>query len=128
MSSVDEISKAIGAHAMWKQRLRDAIDTGKSEFSASNVKPDNLCQFGKWLYGLSPTDRTSAHWTTVKDLHAKFHATAGAVLELALQGKRQEAEKAFGLNSPFANASSDLTSAMMRWKADVEKSGARAAA
>jgi len=47
MAIAEEITKAIGAHGMWKQRLRQAIDTGKSEFTVERVRPDNLCDFGK---------------------------------------------------------------------------------
>jgi hypothetical protein len=116
MELADEINKAIGAHAMWKQRLRQAIDSSGSEFTVERVRPDNLCDFGKWLYSLSITDQQSTHWKTVKELHAKFHIEAARVLDLALKGKKQEAEKALNLGSDFAKASADLTTAMMKWK------------
>ncbi len=116
MAAVEEINKAIGAHGMWKQRLREAIDTGKSEFTVERVRPDNLCDFGKWLYSLPPGDQTSTHWKTVKELHAKFHAEAARVLGLAVNGHKQEAEKALSTGSNFVKISSELTGTMMKWK------------
>ena len=116
MAIAEEITKAIGAHGMWKQRLRQAIDTGKSEFTIERVRPDNLCDFGKWLYSLPPGDQKSSHWKTVQDLHGKFHAQASHVLGLAVRGHKQEAEHELAAESKFTKISSELTGAMMKWK------------
>ena len=119
MAATEEINKAIGTHGMWKQRLRQAIDTGKSDFTVERVRPDNLCDFGKWLYSLPAIDQTSAHWKTVRELHGKFHTEAAHVLGLAVGGLKQEAEKNLDTGSQFAKLSSDLTGAMMKWKASL---------
>ena len=50
MSLHDEITKAIGAHGVWKMRLRTAIETGKADANAADVAKDNACAFGQWLY------------------------------------------------------------------------------
>jgi hypothetical protein len=117
MAIVEEINKAIGAHGMWKQRLREAIDAGKSDFTVERVRPDNLCDFGKWLYSFPASDQTSPHWKTVRELHGKFHAEAARLLSLAVGGHRQEAEKEIDTASHFAKISSELTGAMTKWKA-----------
>ncbi len=44
-----KINKVLGAHGLWKQRLRDAIETGRSEFTADRVPNSNICEFGKWF-------------------------------------------------------------------------------
>ncbi len=110
-----EITKAIGAHGMWKQRLRKAIDTGTSEFTVVGVRPDNNCEFGKWLHSL-PTDiKISDHWKKVQTLHASFHVEASQVLNLALSGKKTEAEMALNTGK-FSQISGELTGAMMKWQ------------
>jgi hypothetical protein len=119
MANVDEINKAIGAHGMWKQRLRQAIDSGQSEFSVERVRPDNQCEFGKWLHALPAGDKSSDHWKSVQDLHAKFHTEAARVLDLALKGQKQKAEEGLSPNSGFAKTSLDLTSVMMKWKTSL---------
>lgn len=119
MANKDEITKAIGAHGLWKQRLRQAIDTGKSDFTVEKVRPDNNCDFGKWLHGLAAGDKTSAHWKTVQELHANFHQEASRVLDLALKGKKPDAEKGIAPDSPFAKVSTSLTGAMMKWKESI---------
>jgi len=112
----EEITKAIGARGMWKQRLREAVDTGKSEFIVERVRPDNLCDFGKWLSSLPLGDQNSSHWKIVQDLHGKFHAEAARVLGLAVRGHKREAEHELTAESNFVKISLELTGAMMKWK------------
>ncbi len=116
MSLVEEINKAVAAHGMWKARLRQAIDAGKSDFSAAGVSVDNQCDFGKWLYSLPADDHQSPHWQKVHDLHAKFHKEAARVLALALGGKKSEADAGLATGSQFAKISLELTGAMIAWK------------
>lgn len=118
MADKAEIDKAIGAHGMWKSRLKQAIETGKADTPVETIQSDNQCAFGKWLYGstLSSTDKTSNHYKTVKDLHASFHKAAGKVAELAMAGKKTDAEKLMGMDGEFTTVSSKLTTAMMEWK------------
>jgi chemoreceptor zinc-binding protein len=118
MADQAEIDKAIAAHGMWKTRLKDAIEKRKIDTPAETIRVDNQCAFGKWLYSpaLNSVDKASEHYKTVKDLHAEFHKTAAKVVELALDGKRIEAEKMIALDGDYAGVSSKLTSAMMGWK------------
>jgi hypothetical protein len=123
MSLNQEIDKAIGAHGMWKQRLRGAIHSGTSEFSVDTVAKDDACEFGKWLNGssLSAADKAAAECQAVKGLHAKFHQCASNVLKCAVSGKRADAEALMGNTGEFAAISSDLTRAMLTWKTKIAK-------
>jgi hypothetical protein len=56
----------------------------------------------------------------VQKLHAEFHKAAAHVLQLAVQGKKAEADKMMAQDSVFVDVSGRLTSAMMHW----QKSGA----
>lgn len=116
MSDIEKITKAIGAHVQWKQRLRNAIDTGTSEWTVEHVAPDNLCDFGKWLYSLPERERHNGHWKTVRTLHATFHGEAAKVLGLALGGKQGEANIAMEFGSNYVTISNKLTWAMMEWR------------
>lgn len=116
MHELHPIDKAIAAHARRKSHLRQAIDTGKSEFTVESVRPENLCEFGKWLRERSVAEKMSEHYKTVHDLHARFHLEASHVLELALAGEREKATAAMAVGSSFANVSSKLTAAMTAWK------------
>jgi hypothetical protein len=119
MSSFEEqVAAAIAAHGQWKSRLRTAIISGKSEFSAETVAKDNACTFGAWLYGDGHRDFASEiTFTAIRDLHAEFHREAARVLALALGGQKDAAEAAIGLGSPFGRASASLVGALTRARA-----------
>ena len=117
MDFKNQIQAAIGAHGIWKQRLRAAITQGASEYSVSKVQADNQCDFGKFLYEKLDSDkRNSQEYRRCRELHAQFHKAAARVLELALAGKKDEANQAMGVQSEFAKVSSSLTNAMVGWQ------------
>lgn len=116
MDKREALEHAIAAHAKWKYRLMDAIDTGKSEWRVADVRPDSACDFGKWLAALPLSDRLSEHCKRVRALHEQFHGLAADVLELALAGRKVEAGAAIALRSRFASLSSDLTMAVLAWQ------------
>jgi len=113
------------AHRKWKERLRQALDGGASDFRPGQVRLDNQCDFGKWLYHQVPVEaQGSPHYQTIKQLHASFHLEAAGVLELALQGRRHEAERALGFGSAFDVVSTALNSALVAWHLDGLKAQA----
>lgn len=116
MNISDALDKAIAAHAKWKYRLMDAIDSGKSPWRVGDVRTDHACEFGKWLIGLLLSERLSDHAKKVRTLHAEFHGLAADVLEMALAGRKEEARAAMAFGSRFASVSSDLTATIMEWK------------
>jgi len=116
MNHIQEITKAVGAHGLWKQRITLAIKDGRSDTDPAHVEMDNQCDFGKWLYGLPSVDQNSEHFKRVKVLHANFHKEAAKVLRLAITGQKAAAEKSLDLGGAYAKSSSDLTLAMMNWK------------
>jgi methyl-accepting chemotaxis protein len=111
-----QINKAMAAHNAWKQRLLDAIQTGRSEHDPAKVSKDNQCDFGKWLYSLPPAVQRTEHWQNVRALHAEFHKEAGRVLELALAGRQAEARQSLEHGGEFTRRSAALIEALMRWK------------
>jgi hypothetical protein len=120
MNATGNVVHAIAAHAKWKFYLRQAIDTGMSEWTVAEVRPDNRCEFGTWLLALPPGDRDSQHWDEVRQLHAEFHKEAAEVLKLALAGRREEADAAIAQGSRFAKVSTKLTITMTAWKKALE--------
>lgn len=116
MAFEDEITKAIGAHGVWKMRLRTAIESGKADANAADVAKDNVCPFGQWLYGpsLSPAVRASLDYATVRRLHADFHKCASKVIECVVVGDKAQADTLMA--GEYNKISGDLTSAMMKWK------------
>ena len=110
----DEITKAVGAHGLWKSRLRRAIDTGTSDFTSEGVKPDDRCDFGRWLHAV-PAEERNEHHQHVAALHADFHREAANVLRLVEAGDKAGARKAMSPGSKFEQLTSELTQAMTDW-------------
>ncbi len=110
------LDHAIAAHAKWKFRLREAIRSGRSEWSVEQVRPDDQCEFGAWLNALPLSDRMRREWREVKSLHAQFHVAAAAVLESATSGRTAEAESAMAPGGSFADISSRLVRLITEWK------------
>lgn len=119
MNTHEQIVRAISAHGMWKARLNDAIETGKSEFSVATVVTDDHCDFGKWLKGATLELKNNPHYKKCVELHSQFHKQAADVLSLAIAGKKEEATKATGLGSPFSSATSALVKELMAWDREV---------
>jgi methyl-accepting chemotaxis protein len=119
MTTAAHIDKAIGAHGMWKSRLKMAIDSGKIDAPIPTISADNKCAFGEWLYGpeVTAAQKASPHYQKVRTLHAAFHKQAAKVAEYATKGQKAEALKSIGLAGDYAKASADLTTAMREWKA-----------
>jgi methyl-accepting chemotaxis protein len=116
----EEISKAIGAHGLWKMRLSTAITTGKLDAKVEDIRVDNKCAFGQFIYGkdISTAERNGEHFKKIRDLHAEFHKTAAHVADLAISGKKDEAKKVMDAGA-YKKISSDLTAAMMAWKGKI---------
>jgi hypothetical protein len=119
MNILEALDMALAAHAKWKYRLMDVIETGISQWRVGDVRADSSCDFGKWLVALPLSDRLSENYKKVKALHQEFHGLAADVLELALAGRKEEAAAAMALRSRFATVSSNLTMAVMAWKEAV---------
>jgi hypothetical protein len=124
MGDPQKIVRAIAAHARWKYYLRQAIETGTSEWTVAEVRPDDRCEFGAWLRELPPEDRGSQNWGEVRRLHTEFHKAAAEVLSLALAGRREEAEAAIAQGSRFGKASTKLTITMTAWQKELQSDAA----
>jgi hypothetical protein len=115
MSELTVFDRAIAAHAKWKYRLYQAIDTGKSEWTVAVVRASDRCDFGAWLKALPVAEKMSDQCERVKQLHSEFHQIAADVLQLALEGRKEEARAAIALGSRFSAISAELTMALSAW-------------
>ena len=115
-----EITKAIAAHGQWKERLRQANQSGLSGYTPEGVEPDNRCDFGKWLYALGKEDQNTVQWKKIQTLHAEFHKETARILRLALTGKQTEGTQAMAVGSQYANLSAPLVNELVEWRETIE--------
>ncbi len=114
-----EMKKFIAAHDLWKVRLRTAINLGQCEFSVEQTRVDNLCAFGKFFHALPAAVQASEQGRKVREKHAAFHREAARVLELALGGKKDQANGALAQESAFTRLSAELTQLLTDWEKQV---------
>lgn len=124
---VEQIDAAIGAHGMWKMRLRTAIRTCTCELTPAEAACDDKCKFGQWLHSsaLSPAVRGGIPYQVVRRLHAEFHRAAGDVLAAALAGDADAANARMA--GEFDPRSEKLVRALLKWKGEAQGEGRRAA-
>jgi len=101
-----DFDQIIHNHSHWKHLLKNAIESGQSEFTVVNARDAHQCAFGKWLY--SPDGKSLPHYSKVVELHQRFHEEAAHVLELALQGQSYQASEKLKFGSPFGQATANL--------------------
>lgn len=111
------VSDAIGAHSMWKTKLKTAVRTGVLPKPASDIACDDQCSFGKWIYGMTGDTSLSgsSHYTAVKAKHAEFHKAVAAVARAVEVGDKGKAEAL--LEGPdFTNTTHDLKQLLLKWR------------
>jgi Chemoreceptor zinc-binding domain len=125
LSLEDEIAAAIHGHERWKARLGTSIDQGGATADVADVGKDNLCAFGRWLYGstIPKAALYDPNYIIVQFLHAKFHECARQVVQLLADGRPAEA-RAMLDHGEYAKISGQLTATMLKWRDSVRKNSA----
>ena len=104
------LEEAIFAHSRWKVHLKQAIETGKSDFSVVDTSNPHACAFGQWLD--SEEGRTLPDYGTIAKLHEEFHIEASNILALALGGSASEATAKMQMGSKFSRSTARLVNAL----------------
>jgi hypothetical protein len=110
-----KIGQEIATHNIWKFHLKNAIETGRSDFTVEEVQNYHACIFGEWLD--SAEGKRLPHYLEISELHKAFHEEASIVLHLALMGQPSEALAKMREGSRFSQISSQLIETL----ADIEE-------
>lgn len=115
-----DLDSAIGKHAEWKMKFRNAISK-QEQMDAATLAKDNCCDLGKWLHGEAKTSfsRLASHAECIKK-HASFHVEAGKVATAINAKKYAEAEAMIAGGTSYAQASSAVGVAIMRLKKEAK--------
>jgi hypothetical protein len=121
-----EISKAVLSHERWKVKLSASIKSGTVTADALDVGRDDICDFGRWLYGSTiPKDaQHDPHYISVQLLHANFHKCAEKVVYLLSEGKKADAGALMASDGEYTKTSDQLIATMVDWKKSVHKTRA----
>jgi hypothetical protein len=113
------LESAIGKHAEWKMKFRNAISK-QEQLDAASIAKDNCCDLGKWLHGEGKTQysKLDSYVECVKT-HAAFHQEAGKVASAINARKYAEAEAMIDGGTVYAKASSAVGIAVMHLKKEA---------
>ena len=112
----EQIRRAVLAHGRWKDELLAAIRSGNCALKATELRRDDLCDFGIWLYGLPREVRESKRIERIRKLHAAFHDRAAKVLYMAQSGEKLKGMDALESSESYALAGRELIEAMREWE------------
>lgn len=111
-----DLSQAVEKHTEWKVKFRSTISKHET-LDAATISKDNCCELGKWLHGEGKAKfgGLTSHAQCVSK-HAAFHVEAGKVAKTINDKKYTEAEAMLGVGTPFATASSEMGTAIIKLK------------
>ena len=118
-STIAVLTRAIAAHARWKQRLREFIREDGAPVNPAVAARADTCDLGHWLETYLPANGEFDRFQRVSRLHVAFHAEAALVANLVVARKFDQAKASLALGSPFTKVSADLTLELMSWKDDL---------
>ena len=102
------IDEAIATHQQWADTFRAEIAAQALTERTRNASYDDLCEFGKWLYGLDDG----------QNLHHDFHSIAGELVALILMKQYPMAERL--IEGEYAEVSERLQQALREWREHLE--------
>jgi len=113
------------AHARWKMRLVDYMHgRSRERLDASVVSCDDKCDLGQWIYGDAQRYVSLPEYRDLRQVHAEFHKSVGAIVEAVELSQIDEAKKLLGAD--FSRTSNRTVKAIHVMQARIE-SGASAA-
>lgn len=121
MFACDQFNQAVAAHNKWKQRLREAITKGKSEFAPEAILADNICDLGKWLYALKAPFRDQPIYEEIRAVHAEFHQEAAKIMGMALKKQKKAALTALNSDGLYASLTTKLLFLLNQWCAQLQE-------
>lgn len=115
-----DFNEAIKAHSAWKMKLSNYLKKPDGSLQSSEIKQDNKCALGMWIYGEGTKWSSLPEYSTLKVEHAKFHKAAADVVTRADSGQDTSEETSLGGKSEFSMDSSSVVSAIMAIKRKSE--------
>jgi methyl-accepting chemotaxis protein len=115
-----DLDAAIGKHAEWKTKFRNAI-TKQEQLDAATIAKDNCCDLGKWLHGEGKSMHSGLpSFAGCIQKHAAFHTEAGKVAAAINAKKYAEAQAMNEGGTPYAQVSGAVGVAIMALKREAK--------
>lgn len=116
-----QLSNAIEAHAQWKIKLRNALNS-RTTLDVATVRRDDACALGQWLHGEGEhAHHSHASFRTLVNAHAQFHSAAADVAMAINQGHIAQAHAMLDENSHFVESTNQVVSAIKKLDRDIHQ-------
>ncbi len=115
-----KFDEAIQAHAAWKIKLTTYIRKPDGVLKSAEVRVDNKCALGQWLHGEGKEHASLDEYRTLISEHARFHRTAGEVIDRANKGLEKNGDRALNFYSEYGVASRSVVKAIKDLQKKVE--------
>ena len=107
------------AHARWKMRLVDYMNgRSRERLEAAVVSCDDKCDLGQWIYGDALRYGSLQEYRDLRQVHAEFHKSVGAIVEAVESRQIDEAKKLLGAD--FSRNSNRTVKAIYAMQARIE--------
>jgi methyl-accepting chemotaxis protein len=103
--SAFDFSAAKKAHLDWKIKLNEYMKKRDGSLNPDNVKQDNLCKLGQWIYGEGSVYAAEKLFQDLKVQHANFHKAASNVIRAINANDLDLAKKLMAVDGEFYVAS-----------------------
>ncbi len=110
-----DFDEAIQVHAAWKIKLSAYLRKADGSLNSGEVRSDNRCALGQWLYGEGRKHASTLEYQTLISEHAKFHRAAADVIDKANKGAAN-ANAMLNFSSDYGIASRNVVTAIMQLK------------
>lgn len=111
-----EIISAVGSHAKWKLRLRQAAIFGETGISVDEISCHDSCTLGVWLKKLETRIQNPGDLAQVNKLHTDLHHLAGNMAQRINAGDGSDVAAEL-IEGPFVDLSNALKKAIMNLRA-----------
>jgi methyl-accepting chemotaxis protein len=107
---------AIRAHSDWKMKLSGYLRHADGSLKAADIKGDNRCALGQWIYGEGMAFAKDPLFAEMKQAHTQFHTAAAEIVHKADAKQDVTEEIALGAESSFGRASTAVVRSLMKLK------------
>jgi hypothetical protein len=107
---------AVSKHSKWKIKLRRYLEQQDGSLHPDEVKLDQNCYLGHWIYGEGARYSLLPEYKKLKFEHARFHVVASDLVRKANSGEPVSEQTAPCANSEFSMSSSSVIIAILAVK------------
>jgi|GEM_PF-2195989 len=114
-----DFDEAISVHQNWKKRLLKYSLTPDGSLKAEEIRADNKCELGCWIYGKGNIYSDIEEFNHLKRVHTHFHIVASEMIEKINSRKLSQKELDQLFNEEFDKSSQKIIEIIQQIKRKI---------